>query len=130
MAKIWQDIEITWDDETYTVRPTLEFINTLEEGRGNSLSMIFYRMTQGDLPSVSAVRLIAKTLRYGGCDVTDEEVYEQTGGGIGIDVMQLAQTILVACMPQPKDDLPGANTKKKTKGKSGTKKPISANSTE
>lgn len=126
MAKIWEDIELTWQDESYVARPTLEFINTLEEGRGNSLSMIFYRMTQGDLPSVAAVRIIAKTLRFAGCDVSDEEVFEETGGGIGVEVIQLAQTILVACMPQPKQSA----TKKKPVKKPASKKPIGKNSTE
>lgn len=129
MAKIWQDIEITWEDEVYRIRPSLEFINELEEGRGNSISMIFYRMSQGDLPSVAAVRIIGKTLRYAGCKVTDEEVFEKTGGGIGVDVIQLAQSILVACMPQPKTSK-SASAKKKPATRRTSKKPTGKNSTE
>ena len=103
MSSIWQNIEIDWQGETYTVRPTLDFINHLEQGRGSSISMLFLRLTQGDMPSGKACEVIATTLNYAGATkVTAEDVFAETNGGIGVDVVHLMQSILVACMPEPK----------------------------
>jgi hypothetical protein len=123
MAKIWNDIEIDLDGETYTVRPTIEFLNHLEQGQGRSLSQLFYRMSKGDLPSGIAAEIIAKTLNYAGAQelekarpnktkakfaatITAEEIFEKTGGGLGQVTINLVQTILLACMPTPKEEQP------------------------
>lgn len=113
MAKIWNDIEITWDDEAYTVRPSMEFINYLEADDGCSLSKMYVRLSKQDLPSGQACQLIAKTLRYAGADVTAEDVFMETNGGIGVDAITLASQILVGCMPAPKN--PPKSTAKKKK---------------
>lgn len=112
MAKIWSDIELTWQDETYTVRPTLDFINYLEQDDGCSLSKMFIRMTKQDLPSGLACKLIAKSLNYAGAKVTAEEIYEETSG-VGMEVITLAGTILMGCQPAPKNQ-PKTTAKKKT----------------
>lgn len=102
MAKIWQDIELTWSDETYKIRPTLELINTLEQGRGCSLSSLIVRMSNNDLPSGIAAEIVAKTLEHAGVTVTAEDVFEKSGG-IGQGVIVAASGILIACLPAPKD---------------------------
>lgn len=115
MASIWNDIEIEWKGESYTIRPTLEFINLLESKDGYSLSRMLVRMSNGDFPSSMACQIIATAINYGGGNVTADEVFEETAG-ISQDAMMLATTIISACMPKPKDS--GlTDTKKKSKSK-------------
>ncbi len=104
MAAIWKDIEIQWKGETHNVRPTLDLINYLERDEGCSLSNLVIRMFNKDLPSAAACKVIAKTLTFAGCRTSAEEVFEQTNGGIGGDLVAMASVILLACMPQPKTE--------------------------
>ena len=106
MAKIWNEIELKWNNETYVITPTLAFINHLEQGEGRSLSNLFIRLVNKDLPSSVACELIGKTLRWAGADVSDEDIYEATSGGISVTAIELASTILVGVMPKPKDEAP------------------------
>lgn len=119
MARIWDDIEIEWEGESYTVRPTLKFINFLEQEEGRSISKLFVRMQQRDLPSGVACELIAKTLQFAGAEVTAEEVFEETSGGIDMTAVTLASKILIACMPKPKDPPPMASGDAKKKPSTG-----------
>jgi hypothetical protein len=117
MAAIWTDITLEWDGEEYTVRPTMELINLLEQGEGRSLSRMFIRLNQQDLPSSVACDLIAKVLRYGGADVTAEDVFAKTGGGLNRTAIVMVMQILAALMPPV--DIPGTAqaAKKKTPAK-------------
>lgn len=115
MARIWDDIEIEWQGESYTVRPTLKFINHLEQGEGRSISKLFQRLMNKDLPAGAACELIADTICYAGGEVTAEDVYAETRGGIDSTAVGLATQILLACMPKPKDPPPlAADSKKKS----------------
>lgn len=125
MARIWDDIEIEWEGETYKVRPTMDFINHLEQGEGRSISKLFQRAQKMDMPSGAACELIAKTLQYAGAEVDPEDVFIATQGGIDKTAVTLAMQILLACMPKPKDPPPAATggkkkspTSKQTGGKS------------
>jgi hypothetical protein len=127
MAKIWSDIEIDFQGKTHKVRPDLNFINHLEQGRGNSISMIFYRASQGDLPSGQACQIIATTINYAIANskatesakaksvITAEDVFVETGGGVGVEIVKLVQIILTACMPEQK--AAAVPTKKKASAK-------------
>jgi hypothetical protein len=115
MASIWNEIELTWDGETYTVRPSMEFINHLEQGNGHSLSALYMRLVNRDLPSGIACELIAKTLAWAGADVTAEQVFEATGGGMSPVMVQSASTILVGVMPKGKDSPSSAKKKPVTR---------------
>lgn len=118
MAAIWNEIVLEWEGETFNVRPTIDFLNHLEQDRGASLSAMFLRLNQNDLPSGKVCQLIARTLTYAGAkDVTAEKVFAKTGG-IGGDVISAAQTILIGCMPAPQD----GDTKKKVTKKKNNKK--------
>lgn len=108
MAAIWNDIELEWDGETYTVKPTIEFLNHIEQGNGSSLSSMLMRMGQGDLPAGRACELVAKTLNYAGAKVTAEEIFKETGG-LRVELLRAAQVILIGCMPAPQE----TGTKKK-----------------
>lgn len=123
MASIWNDIEIGYKGKTYKVRPSLNFINQLEQGRGNSITMLYYRLTQGDLPTGRACEVIALVINFADPDrkepVTAEDVLEETGG-VGTNIMALLQTILLACLPEQKETPTTTAAKKKPKKKAGT----------
>ena len=110
MSAIWNDIELTWNGESYTVRPTMEYINYLEQGEGRSLAKLFTRLVNHDLPSSVACELIAKSLTWAGAKgVTTDDVYAATSGGINADAITMASAILVGVMPKAS----GAPAKKK-----------------
>lgn len=116
MASIWNDIEIEWDGETYTVRPTMEFINHLERKDGRSISKIYQRLMSKDLPSGAACELIADTITWAGGEAKADDVFAQTMGGMDSTAVNLAANILIALMPAPKEE-PGksaAPAKKKS----------------
>jgi hypothetical protein len=112
MAAIWNDIVIEWEGEHYTVRPTLKLINALEQGEGRSLSQMFIRLSRGDLPSSVACEVIARVLQYAGAEVTAEEVFHNTGGGINSVAVTTVMQILAALMPPV--DIQTQTGKKKT----------------
>jgi len=127
MSRIWDDIEIEWQGDTYTVRPTMEFINRIQQKDGMSISKLFVRARNGDLPSGAACELIAAALQYAGADVSAEEVFEETGGGIDKTAVSLAVKIMLACMPKPKDPAPLSTGDGKKK--SSSRKPTGGKST-
>lgn len=128
MTKIWNDIEIEFKGEVHVVRPTLEFINRLEQGPGNSITMLYGRAAMGDLPTGKGCEVIAKTLNYAGeKDVTPEDVLEELTG-VGPEFVQNVCAILLACMPEPKKKT-NSNAKKKPTAKKSTRKRTGPNST-
>lgn len=115
MAAIWNEISLEWDGEVYTIRPSINFLNHLEQGNGSSLSAMLIRLGRGDLPTGKACELISKAFNYAGASVTPEDVFTKTGG-IGIEIISLAQGILLGCMPAPQDEQPKKKvTRKKAK---------------
>lgn len=101
MASIWSDITLEWDDETVTVKPTLNFINKIEQVHGASLSLLLQRLGTGDIPIGISCHVIGTALREGGVAITNDEVYnkyfeipELMGAMVG--------KILAGCMPMPK----------------------------
>lgn len=107
MAAIWTDVEITWQGETYVFRPTMDFINHLEQGPGRSLGHMLYRIDKGDLPSGVACEVIAKTINWANREdresktITPEDIYSETMGA-GIETIMTVQQIIIACMPANK----------------------------
>lgn len=131
MASIWNDIEIEFKGKTYRVRPSLSFINRIEQGPGNSITMLYHRASQGDMPTGKACEIILLVLLTADPDAqyTIEDVFEETGG-VGIEILQLVQTILLACLPTPKETAATRNAKKKSSTKTGSKKRTGPSSTE
>ena len=102
MAAIWTDIEFEWDEETIIVKPTLNFINKLEQPQGSSLSLLLSRVGIGDLPLGIGSHVIGTTLREAGVPITNDEVYAkftELGGAYGT----MVGTIIAGCIPMPKD---------------------------
>ena len=101
MAAVWKDIEIEWAGKTYTVKPTMELLNKLEQGDGMSLASMLTRLSKRDLPSSVACELIARVLRHAGAEVKAEDVYMATSGGLDVTAIELAGMILEAILPTP-----------------------------
>jgi hypothetical protein len=97
--KIWRNIEIQWRGETYSIRPSLEFLNHIEQQDGCSIGKLFIRAQNQDLPVGLSCQLIARALSYSGAKVTADDVFEATGG-LSAECMQMAMTILIGCMPE------------------------------
>lgn len=131
MASIWTDIELEFKNKTYTVRPTLSLINSLEQGVGNSLGMMAYRASQGDLPIGVSAEFIAKVINDAETDpkkkVTPEDVLEESSDVSFL--MTTVRTILTACLPSARET--GATKAGKKKRKSTAEpNPTSDSSTE
>lgn len=103
MAIIWNDIYLKWKGKEYTVRPTLTFINHLEQRPNHSLSNMIVAAANNKLGTVACAEIVFDTLKYAGADVeTVEEVWESFGG-VGSGLTGSAHSILTACLPQPKE---------------------------
>lgn len=98
---IWKDIEIEYKGETYTVKPTLELINKLEQRDGCSLTSLMMRAAKADIPSSISAIIIATVVNHAGGKTTPEQVYQELGG-ISIELSRIAADIIIACLPQPK----------------------------
>jgi hypothetical protein len=95
---IFKDIEISWKGESYTVRPTMQLIFELESVHGASLMGFANRASSGDVPVSIAYEYLAKTLRYAGVkNITSEDIFEETGG-VRVEVLNMAMTIVTACL--------------------------------
>lgn len=120
MGSIWNDIVLTWKEKEYRVKPTIDFINRLEQNRGCSLTNILLRTSKQDLPSSVAVTIISETLKYAGAgNVTPEEIFKACGG-TSDTMVDMALTIVTACLPS--DDEEGTNNAGTIKKKTTTRK--------
>lgn len=117
MAKIWNNIEITWEGESYTIRPTVEFVQFIEDEKGMSTGSLLLRAINHDLPLGRSCQLIAKTLNYKGVKINAQDVYEKFNG-LNADLVTMATNILSACgHPIGGDDVEDPQTKKKSTAK-------------
>lgn len=100
-AVVWDEIELEWQGQTYTVRPEFALLQSIESGAGMSLMQIVPRLQNADLPSSTACLIVGRALTYGGARVTAEQVYAETAGLSG-GVQQMAASIIAALLPTPK----------------------------
>ena len=129
MAAIWNDINITWKEKAYTVRPTLEFINPLEQRPGNSLTNLISLAGQEKLGTVKCAEILHDTLTYVGADVENVDEVWKSFGGIGEGLTRSAWAILAACLPQPKVEEGEEAPKKPAPKRKPSRKPIGAKHT-
>jgi hypothetical protein len=94
---IWQDINLEWKGEAYTVRPTLALIAAIESHKGCSLRSLIVRTAADDLPSAATCQVIATTLQAAGAKVTPEEIFAETHGGINQWSIDTLLSIVAAC---------------------------------
>lgn len=101
MAAIWNDIEFEWEGDPIKVKPTLNFINKIEQKQGSSLSLLLPRLQNSDLPMGISCHVIGTTLREANVIITDEEIYAKVLG-LGSMLGTLVGVIVAGCIPMPK----------------------------
>lgn len=95
---VFKDIEIEWKGESYKVRPSMQLIFDLESVQGSSLTGFANRAANNDAPVSVAYEYVAKTLRHAGVkDITSEKIFEDVGG-VRVEVVNMALTIVMACL--------------------------------
>lgn len=100
MASVYREVSISWNGKDYTVRPTFELINRIE----NTISAagIAGRMEKGDVPVSHVAFLLAEMLRFAGVKVTNEEIHQELFHGDADALWLVASNALAAMFPTPK----------------------------
>lgn len=119
MAAIYQEVELTWQDETYTVTPTYRMIQKIEQRY--SIAGMAARIVNGDPPLSHIAEVVSILLTAAGAkNASPEAVYENITVEPDADhVGTLCTLILTAFVPQRRDagnaeaPKPGAKRKKK-----------------
>lgn len=118
-------ITLTWEGEEYPIIMTMRNIDRIEEDI--NLMKFTQQCMAGDIRMSHACKFISIVLGFGGCYVTQEEVYEKVYGDADVtihDVNPIIMEILDACFPQvdqKKTDPPKKKTSlKNTRGKRST----------
>lgn len=124
MAKIWDDIEITWRGKAYVVRPDINLLNSVEGTHGHSVMALMRRFGTGDVPMGISAEVIARVLRHAGVDADAEDVLNEfplfsEGEDSIISVAGAIVGALVPKNPKHMENAPAgqAGTKKKTAAK-------------
>lgn len=100
MAAIYQEIELTWKGETYTVTPTYGLIQRIEQKY--SIAGISARIANGE-PPISHIAAIISTLltAAGARDATPEEVYQVIMTDMDQDLFgDFCATVISGFIPQ------------------------------
>ena len=100
MASIYPEVVIGWKGVDYTVKPTFELINRIENHI--STASIAGRMQNGDVPTSHVALLLAEMLRFAGASVTNQEVHQEMCHGSQDELWSVAVEALNATFPTPK----------------------------
>ena len=120
MAAIFNDVLITYNGKQYTVKPTFEMINKIEQpefsgGLGISLAGLSARSANGQVAVTEVARIMALMLRSQVCDVTDGDMYVAL---MACENMQeLLNAVLNSFFPVVKSEQESENTEKPSKKK-------------
>ncbi len=98
MAAVFRELEVSWDGQTYRVKPTMGLLNKIEQDV--SLSSVAQRISQGRPPISQLALILAAFLQAGGCKVTSEEVYTELLAGDADVLWEMTGAVLSACFPQ------------------------------
>lgn len=100
MASVYNEVIIGWKGADYTIKPTFELINRIENHI--SAASIAGRMANGDVPTSHVALLLAEMLRYAGVKVKNEEVHQELFHGDADALWSVANSALAATFPNPK----------------------------
>ena len=100
MSAVFNDVELTWEGKTYTVKPTMLMLNKIEQ-RVSIAGLL--RGLSSDAPPLSHMAFVAgEFLRAAGCRVDDAEVYRELMTGDMHSLAAMRDSILSGIFPQPK----------------------------
>lgn len=111
MAAIFHDMVIGFGGQSYTIKPTFEIINRIEQpsvngGLGISLAGLSSRSSRGEVAITEIVRILAFLLRTQGVALDDEEMYvEVMNSGDRIkEIISMVTTAFFPVVRPAKDD--------------------------
>lgn len=100
MAAVFNDVDLTWEGKTYTVKPTMQMLNKIEQ-RVSLAALV--RGLSTDAPPLSHLAfVVGEFLRGAGARVDDDEIYREIVTGDVASLMAMRDAILVAVFPEPK----------------------------
>jgi hypothetical protein len=100
MSAVFRDVELAWDGKAYTVKPTMQLLNKIE----NRVSLAaLVRGLSSDAPPLSHLAyVVGEFLRAAGARVEDDEVYRELVTGDVAELLVMRDAILAAIFPEPK----------------------------
>lgn len=112
-------VKIKWNGKEYECPITMELIKQMERNGANVL-LTRVQIERGGIPPVSLVaEMFAAVLQYGGCPVTESEIYESimkdTSSDQSIGLLKMADFVSSLLIPQLEapERKPGKGAKKK-----------------
>jgi hypothetical protein len=113
MASIFEEVSITWgkdengEDKVWTVTPTYRMVQRIEQTV--SIAGLSARIARGEPPISHMAEVLYVLLSSAGATVSPEDVYQEL---MTIDdesaLVELAQIVITAFMPQGKSDSQGS----------------------
>lgn len=98
MAPVYKTVTLEWHGTKYTIKPTLELINEIENKF--SLSRVVSRIAAGDPPISHIATMVGTMLRYAGAQVSDDEVYAELLAGEDAEAVgEMATALMTAAFP-------------------------------
>lgn len=98
MAPVYKTVTLEWRGKKYTIKPTLELINEIENKF--SLSRVVSRIAAGDPPVSHIATMVGTMLRYAGAEVSDDEVYAELLSGDDAEAIgAMATALMTAAFP-------------------------------
>jgi len=100
MAAVFNEVQIGWKGQVYQIKPTMALLNRVEQSV--SLTDLARSLTEG-APKLSHVATaVTVFLQNAGAVVTAEEVYQELIHGDKSSIVGMAQAIVIAAFPAPK----------------------------
>jgi hypothetical protein len=100
MSAIYKTIEIEFKGESYKIRPTFDFINSLEEGYEINLLRAIQDVATQSLSISKCAKIVTCALSFAGVKVTPQDVLEEYGTFSG-QIIKIAADVILACNYNP-----------------------------
>lgn len=99
MSSIFREVVLVWREHEYSVKPTMELLNDIEQTI--SISMVAYKIVNLQPPMSQIATIISKFLVAAGAkDATPEAVYMEIMAGGDTSTKQACEAIMLAAFPQ------------------------------
>ena len=99
---MFRELEITFDNKPYRIKPTMDLIRRLEVA-GFSPFDLARRVHRGDQCFAVYASFLGEILRYAGANVTDDQIYAQLTSGQSMAnlLVKVGQIVSVILPPSP-----------------------------
>jgi len=100
MTAVFTEVEIGWRGQVYRVKPTMALLNRVEQAV--SLTDLARSLTEGSPKLSHVATAVSVFLQSAGALVSAEEVYQELIHGDRAAIVSMAQAIVIAAFPAPK----------------------------